>query len=208
MDTTHKETIVDSKITGVILAGGKSSRMGFNKAEAEVSGETMLVRMIEKLCEVTPNIIVSSGSISYPDIPWLQIPDEFPQNGPMGGIYSVLKASTSCLNLIVSCDIPLVSVSLLKYIVSEAKENGALVTVPVDCTGNQQMLCAVYHKDILPVLKQQIDLNQLKMRSLLDIVSVEYIYMSKEHPLYNEHDFINVNTISALKLAQELWHNK
>ena len=63
MDTTHKETIGESKITGVILAGGKSSRMGFNKAEAEVSGETMLVRMIEKLCEVTPNIIVSSGSV-------------------------------------------------------------------------------------------------------------------------------------------------
>ncbi len=208
MDTTNKEIIGDSKITGVILAGGKSSRMGFNKADAEVNGETMLKIMIEKLREVTPNIIVSSGSISYPNIPWLQIPDEFPQNGPMGGIYSVLKASTSSLNLIVSCDIPLVSVSLLKYIVSEAKENGALLTVPVDCTGSPQMLCAVYHKDILPVLKQQIDLNQLKMRSLLDLVSVEYINITKEHPLYNENDFINVNNASTLQVVRELWENK
>ncbi len=208
MDTTNKEIIGDSKITGVILAGGRSSRMGFNKADAEVNGETMLKIMIEKLREVTPNIIVSSGSISYPNIPWLQIPDEFPQNGPMGGIYSVLKASTSSLNLIVSCDIPLVSVSLLKYIVSEAKENGALLTVPVDCTGSPQMLCAVYHKDILPVLKQQIDLNQLKMRSLLDLVSVEYINITKEHPLYNENDFINVNNASTLQVVRELWENK
>ena len=208
MDTANSEITTNTEITGVILAGGQSRRMRFNKAEAEVKGKSMLNRMIEKLCEITPNIIVSSGSISYPDIPCMQIPDEFPQYGPMGGIYSALKASTSNLNLIVSCDIPLVSVSLLKYIVSEAKENGALITVSVDCNGQQQMLCAVYHKDILPVLKQQIDLNQLKMKSLLDLVSVEYIYISKEHPLYNEHDFINVNTISTLKLAQELWHNK
>ena len=119
-----------------------------------------------------------------------------------------MKASTSSINLIVSCDIPLVSVSLLKYIVSEAKENGALVTVPVDCTGSPQMLCAVYHKDILPVLKQQIDLNQLKMRSLLDLVSVEYINITKEHPLYNENDFINVNNASTLQVVRELWENK
>ncbi|MBF6598201.1 MAG: molybdenum cofactor guanylyltransferase [Fermentimonas sp.] len=208
MDTTNTATIRDSIITGVILAGGKSSRMGFNKASAEINGETMLNIMIEKLCEVTPNIIVSSGSISYPDIPWLQIPDEFPQYGPMGGIYSILKTSTTNLNLIVSCDIPLVSVSLLKYIVSEAKENGALITVPVDCTGQPQMLCAVYHKDILSILKQQIESNQLKMKSLLYLVTVGYINISKEHPIYNEYDFINVNTISTLKIAQELWNNK
>ncbi len=199
---------INSEITGVVLAGGQSRRMGFNKAEADVGGATMLRRMIDKLCEVTPNIIVSSGAITYPNIPWRQIPDEFPQYGPLGGIYSVLKASNSNLNLIVSCDIPFVSVSLLKYIVSRAMVSGALLTLPVDCTGQQQMLCAVYHRDILPILKQQIDLNQLKMRSLLDIVSVEYIYISKEHPLYNEHDFINVNTISALKLARELWESK
>ncbi len=199
---------VNSEITGVVLAGGQSRRMGFNKAGAEVSGETMLIRMVEKLREVTSNIIISSGSIAYPDIPWPQIPDEFPQRGPLGGIYSALKASSSELNLIVSCDIPLISVSLLKLIVSKAKESDALLTLPVEHTGQQQLLCAVYHRDILPVLKQQIDADQLKMKNLLDLVTVEYIHISKEHPLFHEHAFTNVNTTSTLQIARELWHNR
>lgn len=202
MDTSNAD------ITGVVLAGGQSRRMGFNKAEAKLSGEFMLIRMIEKLREVTPHIIVSSGSITYPGIPWPQVPDEFPQRGPLGGIYSALDASTTKLNLVVSCDIPLVSVSLLKYIVSKAKESDALLTLPVDYTGQQQLLCAVYHKDILPVLKHQIDSNQLKMKSLLDLVAVEYINISNEHPLYREHAFMNVNTASTLQQARKLWDSK
>lgn len=195
-------------ITGVVLAGGQSRRMGFNKAEAEISGSSMLIRMIEKLQEVTPAIVVGSGSVIYPGISFPQIPDEYPQCGPLGGIYSVLNASTSMLNLVVSCDIPLVSVSLLKYIVSQAEESGALLTLPVDCSGQEQMLCAVYHRDILPVLKRQIDSNQYKMKCLLDMVPVKYVQISKEHPLYQEHAFINVNSMDLLQQARTLWSNQ
>lgn len=198
----------NADITGVILAGGQSRRMGFNKAEAGIGGESMLIRMVEKLQEVTPAIVVSSGSITYPGIPWKQIPDEYPQCGPLGGIYSVLKTSSSMLNLIVSCDIPLVSVSLLKYIVSKAEESGALITLPIDDVGQEQMLCAVYRRNILPVLKQQIDSHQFKMKVLLDLVSVEYIHISKEHPLYHEYAFMNVNSADILQQARELWSNK
>lgn len=199
---------INAEITGVVLAGGLSKRMGFNKAEADVCGHSMLIRMIEKLQEVTPTIIVSSGSVTYPDISYQQIPDEFPQCGPMGGIYSVLNASTSKLNLVVSCDIPLVSVSLLNYIISKAKVSNALLTLPVDYTGQQQLLCAVYHRDILSILKQQIDSNQLNMKSLLDLVPVKYLNIPKEHPLFQDYAFTNVNTTSALQQVRELWGNK
>lgn len=199
---------INSDITGVVLAGGQSRRMGFNKAEADVRGESMLIRMIDKLQEMTPTIIVSSGSLTYPAISWPQIPDEYPQCGPLGGIYSVLKTSTTSLNLVVSCDIPMISVSLLRYIVSKAKEGGALITLPVDYSGQLQMLCAVYHKDILPVLKQQININMFKMKNLLDLVPVEYINISKEHLLYHEHAFTNVNTFSTLQHARKLWNDQ
>lgn len=102
----------NSDITGIVLAGGQSRRMGFNKAEAEMNGESMLIRMIHKMKAVTPTILVSSGAVTYTNISLPQIPDEFPQCGPLGGIYSVLKTSNTSLNLFVSCDIPLVSVSL------------------------------------------------------------------------------------------------
>ncbi|MGV8964002.1 MAG: molybdenum cofactor guanylyltransferase [Candidatus Saccharimonadaceae bacterium] len=195
-------------ITGVILAGGQSRRMGFNKAVAEMQGESMLIRMIDKLKEVTQNIVVSSGSITYPNIPWLQISDEHPQCGPLGGIYSVLKVSNTSLNLVVSCDIPLVSIAILKYIVASAAVSDSVITVPIDQDGQIHMTCAVYRKDVLPFLEQQIHSHAFKMKDLLDLVSVKYIKISREHPLYHEHAFMNVNYPSNLDEARNLWNNQ
>ncbi|HLW07896.1 MAG TPA: molybdenum cofactor guanylyltransferase [Marinilabiliaceae bacterium] len=197
----------NSDITGVVLAGGQSRRMGFNKAEAEMHGKSMLIRMINKLKEVTPAILVSSGTITYPNIPWPQIPDEQPQCGPLGGIYSVLNVSTTSLNLVVSCDMPLVSISLLKHIVARATISGSLITIPVDHNGQLQTTCAVYHKNILPFLENQINTHAYKMKELLDLVSVEYVVMSIEHPLYQEHAFMNVNTPSSLQEARKTWNS-
>ena len=198
----------NSEITGIVLAGGQSSRMGYNKAEAELHGESMLIRMIEKLKEITPTIVVSSGTTNYPNIPYMQIPDEHPQCGPMGGIYSVLKASNTSLNLVVSCDIPLVSIDLLEHIVAIAAHSEALITVPIDDNGQPQMMCAVYHRDVVPILQQQLVAHAFKMKNLLNLVSVEYVKISKEHPLYVEHAFMNVNSPINLEEARKLWSNQ
>ena len=198
----------NSDITGVILAGGQSRRMGFNKAEAEMHGESMINRMIDKLKEITPAIVVSNGTVTYPNISWPQISDEYPQCGPLGGIYSVLKASNTSLNLVVSCDIPLVSISLLKHIVDVAAASDALITVPVDHEGQIHMTCAVYRKEVKPFLEHQIHAHAFKMKDLLDLVSVEYIKISKEHLLYYEHAFMNVNKPSTLEEARKLWNNQ
>ena len=195
----------NADITGIVLAGGRSRRMGFNKAEAEMHGESMLVRMIDKLKEITPTILVSSGTVSYPNISLPQISDQYPQCGPLGGIYSVLKASNTSLNLVVSCDIPLVSIALLEHIVEEAKKSNALITLPVDQDGQLQMMCAVYHKDVLPMLQQQIDAQAFKMKSLVDLVATKYIKISSEHPFYQENAFMNVNNPTNLEEARKLW---
>src|SRR5690554_5863583 len=189
----------NSDITGVILAGGQSRRMGFNKAKAEMHGASMLIRMIDKLKEVTPTIVISSGTVTYPNISYPQIFDEYPQCGPLGGIYSVLKASSTSLNLVVSCDIPLVSIPLIKYIVDSANKSDSLITVPVDHEGQLQMMCAVYRKDVLPFLEQQMEARAFKMKDLLDLMFVNYISISKVHPLYDEHAFMNVNKPCALE---------
>ncbi len=192
-------------ITGIILAGGQSRRMGFNKAEAEIHGDSMLIRMIDKLKELTSTIVVSSGNISYPNIAWPQIPDEYPDCGPLGGIYSALKVSNRSLNLVVSCDIPLVSTSLLKHIVVNATKNEALITVVVDHDDQIHMTCAVYRKNVLPFLEQQLNSHAFKMKDLLALVPVEYIKITREHPLYQENAFTNVNIPSTLEEVRKLW---
>ncbi len=193
------------EITGVILAGGQSRRMGFDKAGAEIQGSPMLSRMIETLGAVTPHILLSTGLIPYSDTKIPEVPDEFPDCGPLGGIYSALKVSQSTLNLVLSCDMPFVSPSLLNYLIERAAKNNALITAPVDHGGQIQLLCAVYHKNILPVLEKQINLQELKLRALVEKVLVERIEISIEHPLYSEHAFKNVNTPEALKETRELW---
>ena len=194
-----------TNVTGVILAGGQSRRMGFNKAEAAIHGRPMLRRMIDKLSGVTPTILLSTGFNTYSGLEWPQIIDEYPDCGALGGIYSALKISGTSLNLVLSCDMPMVSASLLNYLIERAEEKGALITAPVDQDGQLQLLCAVYHKDIIPVMEQQIKAGTLKMKALAAIVPMENVKISKGHPLYNEYAFKNVNTPDALREILRLW---
>jgi molybdopterin-guanine dinucleotide biosynthesis protein A len=194
-------------VTGIVLAGGQSRRMGYNKAEAMMHGRSMLMLMIDKLSAITSTILVSSGNLTYPDLKYRQVPDEYPDCGPIGGIYSVLKATTTALNLVVSCDMPLVEVRFLEYIIEKAEANKALITVPVNEKGQPEMLCAVYRKDILPLIEQQIKLKAFKLKNLIDLVPTETIEISTGHPMYHEHAFKNVNTPDVLNEARELWKN-
>lgn len=152
-------------------------------------------------------VLVSSGTLTYPNLKNRQILDEFPDCGPLGGIYSALKASTTPLNLVVSCDIPFVKVAFLNYLIEKAEECKALITVPVDENGQLQMACAVYHKDTLPVMEQQLKLNALKLRNLAALLPLETINIQNGHPLYNQNTFKNVNTPEVLNEARELWKN-
>ncbi len=194
-------------VTGIVLAGGQSRRMGFNKAEALVHGRSMLVHMMDKLRVITPLILVSSGNLTYPDIEYPQIPDEYPDCGPLGGIYSVLKASTTDLNLVVSCDIPLVTINILNFIIEKAEVSNEFITAPIDENGQLHLLCGVYHKNILPFMEQQLKLKALKVKNLSKLTPIETVEISKEHPFYDEHAFKNVNTPEILNEARELWKN-
>ena len=170
-----------------------------------VHGRSMLLHMIDKLSAITPVILVSSGNLTYPDIKYPQIPDEYPDCGPLGGIYSVLKASITDLNLVVSCDIPLVTVEILNCIVERAEESKAFITAPMDENGQLHLLCGVYHKSILPFMERQLKLNALKLKNLSALTSIETVEISEEHPLYDKHAFKNVNTPDVLNETRELW---
>lgn len=198
--------LTNTDLTGIVLAGGQSKRMGFNKAEAIIEGVTMLQIMIDKLIQVAPDVLVSSGQTTYRNISLPQITDTYPQYGPLGGIFSVLKRSKSPLNIAVSCDIPFVPIALLQYLIDNAKKSEALITVPIDHKGQIQMMCAVYHSSVLPYIKERIDSGMFKMKALLDDVSVNYIDIKRDHPLYFEHAFMNVNNPTTLRKARQLWN--
>jgi|SRR5579872_2513595 len=131
-------------ITAFILAGGKSTRMGMEKAFVLLEGRTLLARMLDLARSVTPKVrIVGNLAKFKPFAPVVE--DAFPGCGPLGGIHAALRSSQTDLNLILAVDVPFVSYAFLQFLITRSCKSGAVVTV-AHTRGGLQPLCAVYRK--------------------------------------------------------------
>ena len=106
--------------TGIILAGGKSSRMGADKGLLELGGKPLITYAFQALSGLCTTILISSSSEAYHSFGYQVIEDVFPGIGPMGGIYSALGKSKTEKNLILSCDLPFASKELMSYILQNS----------------------------------------------------------------------------------------
>jgi molybdopterin-guanine dinucleotide biosynthesis protein A len=151
----------------VLLAGGKSSRMGTNKALLRFpSGETVIERIISRvrpLCAELLMVTNTPGQYEFLDLPLF--PDAYPGASSLGGIYTGLLHAPSNRALVLSCDLPLVNPNLLEH----------LLALPIDydllmpfIAGRQQPLHAIYTRGCLPAMRAQIESGDLKIVRLLD----------------------------------------
>ena len=131
------------KITGVILAGGKNSRMGAEKGLLEVQGKRIIERIIDELKQVSDEIIIISNNTSYNYLNYKVYADLIKDCGPMGGIYSALTHSTTKKNIIVSCDMPFITKEILQTIINGAAK--CEIAIP-KLNKRLEPLCAVYSK--------------------------------------------------------------
>jgi molybdopterin-guanine dinucleotide biosynthesis protein A len=131
-----------------VLAGGRSTRMGRDKALLELNGRPLIKIALEKLRVLvfTPRIAGSRSDLSS-FAP--AIPDNYPDSGPLGGIEAALAASNTELNLFLPVDLPLLSVEFLRWMVERAQCTSAIATIP-RLQGYPQPLCTVYSKVLLP----------------------------------------------------------
>jgi molybdopterin-guanine dinucleotide biosynthesis protein A len=132
-------------VAAFVLAGGRSSRMGKDKAFLELGGRTLLARALELAESLTETIaIVGDGSKFFPL--GRVIADVYPGQGPLAGIHAALKSSDCALNLMLALDIPFIGKDFLRYLLSEASRSSAVVTVP-KTQDNWHPLCAVYRRE-------------------------------------------------------------
>lgn len=178
-----------NNLSGIILAGGKSSRMGTNKAFVLFQNRRMIDWSYEKLTPFTSSILVSSNS-NIPDMDARIIPDIFPDKGPLGGLYASLLASESEWNLLIPCDVPLVPVELFKQMLPFCNSQQAVI--PKLPNGNLEPLVAVYNRNIIPVLEQMILTNDFKLMNLFSKIHVHYF------PVEDPSIFKNINAPSDL----------
>jgi len=148
-------------VSAFVLAGGRSSRLGKDKALLALGDRNFLQVALANAKAVCPTpIIVGSRSLyaAYGEI----IEDRMSGCGPLGGIHAALSATMSDLNLVLSVDMPLMDSGFLKWLTNQAAENTVAVTVP-ESGGRLQPLCGVYHRAILPRIETALSTGRYKV---------------------------------------------
>ena len=185
-------------ITGIILCGGKSSRMKTNKALLKFGDITTIEILTNKLSKIFNKVLISANSINeYSFLNLSIVKDKYINKGPLAGIYSALEASETEKNFIISCDMPLVSIEIINYL-TDFNSNKKILLPKVN--GKIQKLCGVYSKSIIEeieklILQSEIG-NKLKgsVYELIERVPTELIDVE---PLifYNQNMFLNMNSL-------------
>lgn len=189
-------------VTGIILAGGKSSRMGTDKGLQELCGKPLISYSIRLLSELCSTIIISSSSDAYKSFGYKTVADEIPGIGPMGGVFSVLKQSKTDKNLVLSCDLPFVSKELLLFILKNSE--GYQVAVPWEGDQHYEPLCGFYHLSVLEQMQGFIQNGNYKLPDLFKEISINRLVINKELDFYTEELFLNVNSKHDLASAENL----
>lgn len=189
-------------VAAFVLAGGKSTRMGSDKAFVMLDGRTLLERALELARTVTDNVRVVGSAEKFAAFAPV-VEDVFRECGPLGGIHAALRASAAELNLMLAVDVPFVPAALLRYLVARARGSDAIATVPWAC-GGWQPLCAVYRREFGDVAEQALRGGRYKIGALFSDINMQVI---EEEELaragFATSSFRNLNTPEELEAARE-----
>jgi molybdopterin-guanine dinucleotide biosynthesis protein A len=159
--------------SGFVLAGGRSSRMGRDKALLPYRGTTLLKYVAGVVEEVVGNVAIIGNSTRYAHLGYPVYPDKLADLGPLGGIYTALCVSEVEWNLIVACDMPALTVPLLRSLLERAEKTALDCVVATGPEEEAEPLCAVYHRRCLPVLAQAMIQKRLKMKDIVAEIGAE-----------------------------------
>lgn len=193
-------------ISIAVLAGGKSSRMGSNKAFVALQGQPLIEHVLNRAARCQPNetFIVTNTSQDYAYLGLPTVGDVVPGCGSLGGIYSAISHSRSFYTLVIACDMPFISPELIRHMAGYCAKHAYDVIVPrVD--GHPQGLFAIYSKRCTASIRRKLAEKQLKVISFYNAVSVLYLD-EPEYRAYINHvnPFWNINTPDQLAEARVL----
>lgn len=193
-------------MTAIILAGGKSSRLGRSKALQVIEGKNLIQWVIDRLATLSTEIIIATAhGEAIPCSSAVRIKtvvDTYPGKGPLVGIYSGLIASSSSRAIVVGCDTPFLSVSLLEYMTKICSKFD--VVVP-RIKNKLEPLCAVYSKHCSSPIQSLLEQDELRIRKLFSMVRVKYVEEDEINRFDPAHlSFFNINSHADLDRARKL----
>ena len=186
-----------------MLAGGRSRRLGCNKALEQFGDRPLIQRVIDTITHLDDDIVVvaaSKGQLPQLDDRIRTAIDRYPISGALVGIFTGLKSARSQHCLTVACDMPFLNIDLLRYMISVSEACDAVIPRMGDMI---EPLHAVYSKDCIEPIQLQIDSGNLKISDLLSKIRVRYIDREEIECYDPQHlSFMNVNSESDLKKAR------
>ena len=194
---------MESKVSAFILAGGKSTRMGRDKAFVTLDGRTLLDRMLEAARSLTDDVRIVGDRAKFSTFAPV-VEDIFPGCGPLAGIHAALRASNRDLNLMLAVDLPFISPSLLQYVITRAKDSPDTTVTAARSAGGLQPLCAAYRREFAEVAENSLRQQRYKIDALFGLVRVQIITEGElEAAGFSPRVFINLNTPQDLAAAGE-----
>jgi len=196
--------MIYKNISGIILVGGKNSRIGVNKIQLQLEGKTLLEIMVNKLQSFFSEILIvihKNQKISIENIQIIE--DIIPEKGSLGGLYSGLVHSSNDYNFVCACDMPYISLKIIKFLINKI-ENADVVVPKIN--GYYEPLCAVYSKSCINSIHERIEKNQLAIKEIFSEFHSKEI---SEHELKTMDpemfSFFNINTKNDYQKALELY---
>lgn len=180
--------------------------MGREKSLIRTGNRHLYEYPLAVLAQLCRNVLISTCNKSYHSREHPQVCDEIPGIGPLGGIYSCLKKSGTDLNIVLSCDMPLVNKDLLIYLLQECAGND--IVVPAVNTDKVEPLCGIYRKTIIPAIEQQIMNKIYAVHTVFEQVSCKIVMIRETMPFYSPHMFMNINDADDLDRLEKILSGK
>ena len=188
-------------VSAAVMAGGKSRRMGVDKAWLDVGdGRPIIQCVIDVLREVADDVLIVANDERYAALGPPVVPDRWPDGGALGGIGTGIGAATHDRVLVVACDMPFLRATVLRHLVEQA--DGVDAVVP-RIAGEHETLHALYTKACLAPIERALAAGKMRVISFFDEVRIRAL---------DEHDlraldpdlrcFTNVNTLQELAAAR------
>jgi molybdopterin-guanine dinucleotide biosynthesis protein A len=195
-----------SNVTGVILAGGASSRMGSNKALLNIGNQTLIERVFTTMSALFSHVIIVTNTPQlYASLPCRKVADIYPGFGSIAGLQAGLDASSTERIFVVACDMPFLNAELIRMLCRNGNEFDAVV--PVNRFGLREPLHALYAKSALNSLQDAIERGDRSILNLLDKLRTNLVPNDQFSSIDGaEESFRNVNTRDEFARVTEMVH--
>lgn len=178
--------------TGIVLSGGKSSRMGQEKGLMDFGNIKMIENQLKILEPFCNEILISANSSEYEKFGYRVVKDEHIDIGPLGGLFSAIKASKNDLCIVLSCDIPFINTNIIEELLNHTNSDYSAIVAKYN--GRVNPLIAIYDKrEVLGKIFIKIQEENYKLMNLLERMKVQIVDFTDREDI-SEINFSNINT--------------